>query len=144
MQTPWLRLAYAAEFLIAVIAVFTGWSQVGGQGHLDIMAWYWKLGLGLGMSWAIVRMTAAAMRSPRALNRQSLAWFIVILGIAAAMAAVTVYYHLNEEIEEPQEEEGVTATWTRRPVATALGSERLRSCTSRRWRAGRQRTGSAA
>ena len=35
----YLRLAYATQFLIAVIAVFTLWSQVGGQSHLDLMPW---------------------------------------------------------------------------------------------------------
>jgi hypothetical protein len=39
------RLAYVAEFLLALIAIWTLWSQVGGQGHLDLMPWYDKLGL---------------------------------------------------------------------------------------------------
>ena len=33
---PLLRLAYVTQFMIAVIAVFALWSQVGGQSHLDI------------------------------------------------------------------------------------------------------------
>jgi len=45
---PTLRLAYATQYLIAVIAVFVLWSQVGGQSHLDLMPWYVKLGLGAG------------------------------------------------------------------------------------------------
>ena len=43
-----LRLAYATQFLIAVIAIYVLWSQVGGQSHLDLMPWYVKLGLGAG------------------------------------------------------------------------------------------------
>ena len=43
---PLLRLAYATQFLIALIAVFVLWSQVGGQSHLDYMAWQVKLLLG--------------------------------------------------------------------------------------------------
>jgi hypothetical protein len=34
---PILRLAYTTLYLIAIIAVFVVWSQVGGQGHLDLM-----------------------------------------------------------------------------------------------------------
>lgn len=120
MHNPWLRLAYTAEFLIALVAVFTTWSQVGGQGHLDLMAWYWKLGLGVGMSWAIVRLTAAVAEGERALNRSSTAWLLVVVLLAGAMAAVTVYAHLNEDIEEQQQEEGTTASLrTIAPVAAS-------------------------
>ena len=44
---PILRLAYTTQFLIALIAVFVLWSQVGGQSHIDLMPWYFKLGLGV-------------------------------------------------------------------------------------------------
>ncbi len=113
MNTAWLRLAYAFEFLLATAAVFTLWSQIGGQGHLDMMAWHIKLVLGVGMSVAIVKMTAAAVEHERAWNRSSLLWLALILAIAAAMAAATFYYHINESNEE-QDEEGTTATleWT--------------------------------
>ena len=33
-----LHVLYAIEFLIALIAVYTVWGQVGGQNHLDYMA----------------------------------------------------------------------------------------------------------
>ena len=33
---PLLRLAYSALFLIAWIAVYVAWSQIGGQAHLDL------------------------------------------------------------------------------------------------------------
>jgi len=35
------------EFLIAIEMVFTFWSQVGGQYHLDLMFWPWKFGISL-------------------------------------------------------------------------------------------------
>src|SRR5579884_140031 len=108
MNTAWLRLAYAFEFLLATAAVFTLWSQIGGQGHLDMMAWYIKLVLGVGMSVAIVKMTIAAAERERAWNPASLVWLAIILALAAAMAAVTIYYHVNESNEE-QDEEGTTA-----------------------------------
>ena len=61
-----LRLAYATQFLIAVIAVFMLWSQVGGQGHLDLMPWYLKLALGAGAAFAVVKATMAAVAGDRA------------------------------------------------------------------------------
>jgi len=45
---PVLRLAYATQFVIALIAVFVLWSEVGGQVHLDLMPWYFKLAFGAG------------------------------------------------------------------------------------------------
>ena len=108
MNTAWLRLAYAIEFLLATVAVFTLWSQIGGQGHLDMMAWYFKLMLGIGMSIAIVKMTMAAVQHERAWNQASALWFAVILAFAAAMVAVTIYYHVNEPNDD-QDEEGTTA-----------------------------------
>jgi hypothetical protein len=108
MNTAWLRLAYAFEFLLATVAVFTLWSQIGGQGHLDMMAWYIKLVLGVGISVAIVKMTMAAVQHERTWNQATLLWFALILAFAAAMAAVTIYYHANESNED-QDEEGTTA-----------------------------------
>lgn len=113
MSTAWLRFAYACEFLLAVLAVFVLWSQVGGQGHLDLMAWYWKLGLGTGASTAIVGLTAALVHEERLANRRTAVWFLAILLLAGAMAAVTVYYHVHEVIDEP-DEEGTTACYGHR------------------------------
>lgn len=113
MSTAWLRFAYACEYLLAVLAVFTLWSQVGGQGHLDLMAWYWKLGLGTGASTAIVGLTSAMVRGDRVISRRAAIWFLALVLLASAMAAVTVYYHLHEVIDEP-DEEGTTAYYGHR------------------------------
>lgn len=104
MSTAWLRFAFICEFLLAVLAVFTLWSQIGGQGHLDLMPWYWKLGLGGGASVALVGLTAALMRQERLATRRVLWWSVVIVLLALGMAAVTVYYHLHEVIDETDEE----------------------------------------
>jgi hypothetical protein len=63
---PILRLAYATQFLIALIAVFTLWSEVGGQNHLDLMPWYAKAILGAGAAFATVKATAAAVSEKQA------------------------------------------------------------------------------
>jgi hypothetical protein len=110
-----LRLFYAVEFLIALIATFTVWSQVGGQYHLDLMAWYWKLGLGTAIAFAAVKATAAAVAGTRAWNSRTLKWISIILALALACGAVTYYYHLTEP---PADEEDQQDTDT--PSQTAL------------------------
>ena len=102
-----LRLAYVAQFLLALIAVWTVWSQVGGQGHLDLMPWYAKLVLSVALSWVIVLATMAAVAEDRAWNKRVLLYLVIGLWIAAGMAAITYYYHLQEE-EEPEEDPTAT------------------------------------
>ena len=112
MEPRFLRLIYAAEFLLALIAVFTVWSQVGGQTHLDLMAWYFKLFFGLAMAYAIVRATAAAVAGERTWNSGTLRWTGMLIALAIAAGLVTYYYHLYEPSDE-EESEPATQTWYR-------------------------------
>ncbi len=109
-----LRLFYALEFLIALIATFTVWSQVGGQYHLDLMAWYWKLGLGVAVSFAAVKATAAAVSGQRTWNSRTLKWVSIILALGIACGAVTYYYHITEppQDEEDQQDTDVPSSQT--------------------------------
>lgn len=100
-----LRLAYIFEFWIAMIAVFTIWSQVGGQGHLDLLPWYMKLACSVALAWASVRMTAAAVEKDRAWNRSAVRWLFVIFLISGVMAGITYWYHLHESVDEPDSDE---------------------------------------
>jgi hypothetical protein len=109
MSPALLRLAYAFEFLVAWIAAFTAWSQVGGQGHLDMMAWQWKLGLPLGWAFACVRATCSAVENERAWNRSTWRWLALCAVLAAGMGAVTWYYHVNEPADEGEDESEWTA-----------------------------------
>jgi len=102
MDQRFLRALYAFEFLLALIAVFTVWSQVGGQGHLDQMDWRWKLALGAGIAYSAVRTTAAAVSNDRAWNIASLRWLSMVLALSAAAAFVTYYYHQYEPVEEEE------------------------------------------
>jgi heme/copper-type cytochrome/quinol oxidase subunit 4 len=102
-------MAYACEFLLAVIAVFTAWSQIGGQGHLDMMAWYWKFGLGLGLSIATVALTQALILQEKLVTRRSGLWAVVIIAFIAGMLAVTMYYHFHEPVDENDEESTTAA-----------------------------------
>lgn len=104
MDLKLLRLVYVFEFLAALIAVFTLWSQVGGQAHLDLMAWYFKLGLGVGIAYATVRATRAAVEGERAWNLGSLRWTGILVALAIAAGAITYYYHVYEPSDEDQDE----------------------------------------
>ena len=105
MDPKLLRIVYIAEFLLAIIAVFTAWSQIGGQGHLDQMAWYLKLPLGLLMPYAIVRATSAAVSEDHRWNARALRW-TGILALLAILAGLATYYtHLYEPADEEEQPE---------------------------------------
>lgn len=106
---PILRLAYVTLFLIAVIAVFVLWAQVGGQGHLDLMPWYLKLGLGAGAAYAVTRATMAAVSGPSGWNGGSLKWFGILLALLAGCGLTTYYYHLYGESDEEEQDNTVTS-----------------------------------
>ena len=97
----WLRMAYAIEFLIALIAVFTVWSQVGGQGHMDLLPWYIKLACAVSLAWCSVRFTAALVEHQKAWNQHTMVWFTGIIIVVVAMGGITYYYHLHEVPDEP-------------------------------------------
>jgi len=94
---PTLRLAYAIEFLIALIAVFVLWSEVGGQSHLDLMPWYVKLGLGAGAAFAVVKATVAAVSQEHAWNGRTLKWSGILLVLLLGCGLASYYCHLYLE-----------------------------------------------
>ena len=102
---PILRLAYTTQFLIALIAIFVLWSQVGGQSHLDLMPWYLKLALGGGAALAIVKATAAAVSREHAWNGGTLKWFGILLALLIGCGLATYYVHMNLEDDESDTED---------------------------------------
>lgn len=115
LNRAWLRLAYAFEFWIALLAVFTVWSQVGGQGHLDLIAWYIKLACALALAWSAVRMTGSMVENARAWNRATVRWFVAVVTISMLIAGITYWYHLHEVLDEPDTDEN-SATVVRNGV----------------------------
>lgn len=111
MTPKLLRFAYAFEFLVAVVAIFTAWSEIGGQAALDLMNWGWKLGFSMALASAIVACTAAMVAEDSPWTLRSLRWLTVIGVIVAAMAIVTYYYALQEENNGPDETGNVSASW---------------------------------
>src|SRR5208282_5439383 len=100
MSAHLLRIAYMFEFLLALIATLELWSEVGGQGHLDLMPWYTKLGLTLGMALVTVMGTVSAVSHQRAWNAKTVACLMLALMLAAGMAGATYYYHLHESEDD--------------------------------------------
>src|SRR5436305_1994839 len=96
MDSRLLRILYVLEYLLALLAVFTVWSQVGGQTHLELMAWYIKLFLGPGIAYAIVRTTMSAVAEERAWSGRTLRWTGMTLLLAAAAGLMSYYSHLYE------------------------------------------------
>jgi len=104
-RMPLLRLAYTTQFLIALIAVFLVWSQVGGQGHLDIMPWYLKLVLATGAAFAIVKATMSAVSREPAWNSGTLKWFGIAVVFLLLAGFATYYYHLYGESDEGDQQD---------------------------------------
>jgi len=103
---PILRLAYIAVFLLAVIAVFTLWSQVGGQGHLDLVPWPVKLALGCGAACAIARAAAAAVKGEHGWNGQTVKWTGLALAALFLCGMASFYAHTNLEDTGDESDEG--------------------------------------
>ena len=105
MSNSILRLAYATEYLIALIAVYVLWSEVGGQTHLDLMPWYIKLVLGAGAALAFVKATAAAVSQEHPWNGRTLKWFGILLVLLVCCGLASYYCHLyleDEGDDQPQ------------------------------------------
>jgi hypothetical protein len=103
MTPKLLRLAYVFEFLVALVAIFSAWSEIGGQAALDLMYWGWKLGLGLGLAAAVVAYTAALLSEDSWWSLRSARWLVAILLLTVVMGAVTYFYAVQVETGEPDE-----------------------------------------
>jgi hypothetical protein len=101
---PLLRLAYSTLFLLALLAVFELWSQVGGQTHLDLMPWYLKLILGMGAAFSMVKAAAAAVAGEKAWNRRTVRWAVILAGLLVCCGLASYYVHLYGEQDEDEEE----------------------------------------
>ena len=98
MESRYLRIAYAIQFTVTLMAIFEVWGQVGGQGHLDLIPWYSKLLLSAALSLAGVKATAAAVQSDRFWSARW--WLAAVLALISTMAILTWYAHLHEPAED--------------------------------------------
>ena len=115
-----------------------GWSQVGGQSHLDLMPWYLKLALGLGGAFTAVKATAAAVAGERAWNAHSLRWLGLMLALLLACGLASYYAHMSEESDQDQQQESALtsqAHWGAQRFTEPVSASRVpwawpRSCGS--------------
>lgn len=105
MTQKLLRLAYLSEFFLGVIAIFTAWSEIGGQVSLDAMPWGWKFGLGLGLSAASVGYTAALVSRESVWNKQACQWLTTIIVLLLVMGVVTWFYAVQASASEGSDEQ---------------------------------------
>jgi hypothetical protein len=122
LRMPILRLAYTTLFLLALLAVFELWSQVGGQSHLDLMPWYLKLVLGGGAALATVRATATAVSHERPWNGQTLRWLGILVALLIGCGLASYYYHVYEEQQDQTDDTVSSAVFAAkdRPVTLSL------------------------
>ena len=110
MTPKHLRFIYVFEFLIAVIAIFTAWSEVGGQAALDLMHWGCKFGLGFGLAITIVGYTAAVVSSESIWSMRTSRWLALGLVLLLSMGVVTYYSALPEDTGDTNDDqENVTS-----------------------------------
>jgi hypothetical protein len=105
MDKRFLRPLLIAEFLLALQVIFTVWSQVGGQYHLDLMFWPWKLGVSVVAAALIVAITGNLVRSDGTISRRSVAYLAVLIATIVVAGVVTYYYHVNEPSDNGDEED---------------------------------------
>jgi heme/copper-type cytochrome/quinol oxidase subunit 3 len=103
MDSRFLRIAYAVQFVVTMMAVFEVWGQVGGQSHVDLMPWYAKLLLAVGVSLAGVKATAAAVEHDKLRNKRTVFWLSAALALMIAMGALTYYEHLHEPTDNEED-----------------------------------------
>ena len=108
MTARLLRLVYTLEFLIALVAIFTAWPEIGGQAALDLMHWAWKLGLGFALAVSIVLYTAALVATDSVWTLRSARWLMVIVLVMVIIGIVTYYYALQVNTGESDETDGVS------------------------------------
>jgi hypothetical protein len=100
-----LRPLLIVEFLIALESVYTVWSEVGGQYHLDLMFWPWKLGVGLAAAWLITAITGNIVKNEGAIRRRVVVYASLLCLVAATAGVVTWYYHMHEPVDQQDDED---------------------------------------
>ena len=117
MTPKYLRIVFLSEFLVAVIAIFTAWSEIGGQAALDIMPWGWKFGLGVGLAVAFVAYSAALLAGESIWNARSAKWLALIIVLVLATGVITYYYVLQVENSDPGQDQENSAVSLRYHLA---------------------------
>jgi hypothetical protein len=86
------------------------------------MPWYDKLSLSVALALVTVLGTMAAAAHERAWNARTLAFLLMAVLIAGAMAALTYYYHVHEDDDEGGGDANVAAVSLEAPLPYGRGS----------------------
>lgn len=105
-----LRPLLIVEFLIALEVVFTAWSEIGGQYHLDIMYWPWKLGIAFGAAWLITIITANLVNHEGQITAKVIVYASLLFLVLTTAGVVTWYYHLHEPADDQDDDDENTVT----------------------------------
>jgi hypothetical protein len=105
MDKRFLRPLLIAEFLLALQVVFKVWGEVGGQYHLDLMFWPWKLGMSFLAAGLIVAITGNLVKNEGTVTRRSMVYIGVLIATLVVAGVVTYYYHLNEPTDNDDEDD---------------------------------------
>ncbi len=100
-----LRPLLIVEFLIALEVIDTSWSEVGGQYHLDLMYWPWKLGIGLISAWLITIITANLVSHEGHITAKVIVYSSLLFLVLTTAGVVTWYYHLHEPADQQDEDD---------------------------------------
>lgn len=109
-------------FLLAVQVWLTLWSEVGGQYHLDIMFWPWKLGLTAAAAGLVTAITANLLRGEGEVTRRAVVYGALLFAVMVVAGVVTYYYHMNEPPDDDSGDDQPTATEMIRPLSTRPGT----------------------
>jgi hypothetical protein len=112
MEPRPLRIAYAIEFLLALIACFECWSQIGGQAPLDLMPWWLKFLLATGFATAVVRLTAIAVHNEKFPSVPLIRWAIALVLVLAVIAVTTYYFYLRVPPDEENSDEPIPTSYS--------------------------------
>lgn len=100
MDPRLLRLLGIGLFLAAFGMLFVAWPQIGGQEHLDLIEWYWKLVLGIVFALSVAKAATAAAREEKPWNGRLASWLLMVILTALAMGFFTYQAHLQEPADE--------------------------------------------
>ena len=113
MRPRLLRILLGIEYLIAVQVLIAFWSHAGGQYHIELMFWPWKIAIPLAGAALVVAMTSGLARGLRWTSARILLMEVSLLLLMLVAGLVTYYYHVNEPTDQDDEDQPAQITRTR-------------------------------
>ena len=112
MRLPLFRILLGIEYLIAVQVLIGLWGHAGGQYHLDLMFWPWKLAIPLIGAALVVAITSGLASGSRWRSPRILLMGVSLVLLMLVAGVVTYYYHVNEPTDQGDEDQPSQITRT--------------------------------